>query len=74
MTPATYRATIAGLGLTQAQVSRLLKVHPHTPSRWACGQTPIPHATALLLLAMRARFVTPANLEALAREPEKEAA
>ena len=51
MTPAAYRATLAGLGISQARLSRLLDADKSTPNRWATGAVPVPRAIVLLLQA-----------------------
>lgn len=39
------------LGLTQADLARILGVNTRTPSRWETGVVPIPQPVALLLVA-----------------------
>ncbi len=65
MTPDSFRETLAGLGLSQARLGRLLGVDKMTPSRWATGDAPIPRAVELLLWAMAEGGVTLAELEAV---------
>lgn len=67
MSPITYCAVLKHVGLTQARLARLLKVNPHTTSKWACGHAPIPHAVALLLAAMNGGYLNADDLETLGR-------
>jgi len=43
------------LGLTQLELSALLKVDPMTISRWERGLYEVPEAVALALLAMKGK-------------------
>lgn len=65
MTADDYRATLAALGLSQARLSRLLKVDKATPNRWALETAPIPRAVELLLRALASGRLTVEDLEAL---------
>lgn len=65
MTPTDYRNTLAALGISQARLSRLVKVNKDTPTNWAMGRTEIPGAVALILYALSAGLVTVEQLEAL---------
>jgi hypothetical protein len=53
VTPDTYRETLAALGISQAQLSRILDVDKGTPSRWATGAVPVPRWLVLLLRAWK---------------------
>ena len=64
MTPANYVHALKTLGMTQADLCRLLDINKSTASGWANGQS-IPRAVELLLLAMCAGKLALADLEAL---------
>lgn len=49
MTSAEFRAALAELGLSQAQLSRTLGVHPMTVMRWANGHLVVPRYVAAYL-------------------------
>ena len=64
MTPAQFRATLTAVGLSQARLSRLLKVNKDTPTNWAKGNTEVPHAVAILLGLLAKGVVSVEDLEA----------
>ena len=49
MTPATYRANLARLGLSQVGAARFLGIDARTSRRYASGERPIPPPVARLL-------------------------
>ena len=51
-TPEHLQADLVTIGLTQAQLARLLAVHASTVWRWQQGHKPVPEAVALLLETM----------------------
>lgn len=52
MTPDSYRASLAGLGLSQVGAARLFGVDPRTSRRWAAGDLEIPKAVQIALKLM----------------------
>lgn len=62
MTAKDFRATLDGLGLSQARLGRLLRVDKATPNRWAKGLVAVPASVALLLRLLDSGAV---DLEAL---------
>lgn len=51
MHPASLTAAREVLGLTQADLARILDVNVRTPSRWETGATPIPTVVSKLIVA-----------------------
>lgn len=51
MHPDSLTAARVTLGLTQAELARILGVNVRTPSRWETGATPIPAVVAKLIVA-----------------------
>ena len=51
MHPDSLTAARVVLGLTQAELARVLGVNVRTPSRWETGATPIPSVVAKLVVA-----------------------
>lgn len=49
MTPTALRATLAALGLTQAEAAHMLGVDERTIRRWLAGERKIPEPAARLL-------------------------
>ena len=66
--PEAFRRLLMSTGLTQRRFAKLLRLNPHTVSKWACGHTPIPHSVGLLLVGLTHGYLTPDDLETLARE------
>jgi DNA-binding transcriptional regulator YiaG len=54
MTPATLRATLVRLSLTQGAAARLLGVSPRTIRHWLSGDREMPEPAARLLDALGA--------------------
>lgn len=46
-----FRAALAGLGMSQARLARILGMEKTAPNRWATGHVPVPRAVELLLVA-----------------------
>lgn len=65
VTPSDYRTTLAGLGISQARLGRLLKVNKDTPTNWGQGRTDVPQSVALLLRLLASGVVTIEQLEAM---------
>jgi len=57
MTPATFAAALASLGLTQIEFARLTGLTNGTVSRWVRGVLPVPLWAERLLDAWRAAGV-----------------
>jgi DNA-binding transcriptional regulator YiaG len=55
MTPDEFRATLAGLGLTQSGFARVALVDARTVRRWALGEREIPGPVVALLRLMGER-------------------
>ena len=53
MTPATFAAALASLGLTQIEFARLTGLTNGTVSRWVRGVLPVPLWAEMLLDAWR---------------------
>lgn len=66
MTSKQYREALAGLGMSQARLGRLLGRDKSTPNRWATGRVPIPREVELLLLLALSIQMTADDLDALA--------
>lgn len=49
MRPSNFSEALAGLGMTQALLARLLDLDKNTPNRWARGASRVPRSVELLL-------------------------
>jgi DNA-binding transcriptional regulator YiaG len=54
MTPATFRATLQALNLSQQAFARLVGANPRTIRRWALGEQPVA-AWAVVVLRLLGR-------------------
>lgn len=66
MTPATLRATLSGIGLSQSHAARLLGVNPRTMRRWIAGEQPVPGPADRLLNLLGAGLGVREYLDSLA--------
>jgi DNA-binding transcriptional regulator YiaG len=59
ISPEQFRHVLRRLGLSQMELSRLVKVNPRTVRRWTLGEFPVPEAVTLMLGAWEGRGATP---------------
>ncbi len=65
MSPATFRATLKGLHISQARLARLLDLNKQTPTRWMNEEHPVPREVEIIVLLLASGRVTIDELEAL---------
>jgi DNA-binding transcriptional regulator YiaG len=59
MTHTQFEAARNKLGLTQAQVGRLVDVEPRTVRRWAAGEQPVPVGVAMIMRLLIKHNISP---------------
>ena len=69
MTTDEYRDTLQRMGLRQVDVGWIMGVTGRQSRRWANGQSPVPQAVHLLLLAMEQYRISPTWLRKHISDP-----